>query len=543
MSDLKPLIKTTKALIDYMEITKINKIPENVKKHPKITVEFVKKYFDFISLLQDKIQNKNNNTGNSLTNLLLNIKQNLKNSKTNKININMVAFDVKKFYDITLKYYKFLTGITDKLIPSVSIFSMMSNTKGNLDFGKNAMVIPVERNISSNRVVSLFDKFFFQEVRSPSIDVIFMGVSGAGKSYLSQLFYEYVTKNRVNNKKLFGILRSQYVSVFYPTFDIKRNGKTLSITVNDCQIMKNERKMSYEQYRSNYIKPTPFNGSSSRAHLIYSLPAMVGLKLNKTSRLPGKVINIVDLCGFETHKDMVDKCFGFDILSLLKVDLMFLMGLFPPGAASSINTFNKYLALPNSEKKKKRPERLVSSITRFMDQAKNKANPLVKKLYSAMKNKIIWPEDLFIFTVMCKMITPSIANATKLNGNASKFEQYFKVNPDKKIRDVTTFGTFFDNHPEEIKNYTISEYFLEMTKRCLESYYIEKSLNNVTDMFFTRKITPNSHNNKITIKTGKLASFLKNNSSKKYLFGVVNTTITDNSLKKLQNTFIEELAK
>ena len=548
------LIKKTNAVINYMEKNKIrmttnreiNKIPPTGSKKKEIHQKAIKNYYNLIRGVQSLIQKTNVNTGVELSELLMDIRAMIVNQMNNK---KLKEIESPNNYEkLIKKYLEYIKKLRDGLVPKIYLFSSMSKSVNNIKKlkstfnSKNLKVIPVPQN--TKKPMEIFGSIFIDKdnIQTKCFDIVFIGPTGGGKTYISKMFYEFVTGQAVN-KKIGGVLRSQYVTAYYPRFDFvqTKRGENARIKITECVDTRNKRELTYDVYEKKYIKPTVYNEESSRAHLMYSLPPMKGMK-TIMGNVPGKMFNIFDLCGMEDPEEMSKRAFGFSIYEMLNTDLFFMHSLLPSGAASSISTLMQYLQKPPKQRVTYGEKRIVQNIIRFLDSSKDKAHESLKNLYKSTTREIETVADLVVFCIVARTMQDiKTGNMNTQNANAKAYKLAFfseiQKNPNTKVKSVKNelLKKLFLNHNNALKEYTIGNYMIQMFSRCLESIYIKHSLYSIRKSF-----KPNIKNNLTVINkvnvnatTGLIPKFLNSRKqSEKYLFGVVNPTVTNGDIKK-----------
>jgi len=109
-----------------------------------------------------------------------------------------------------------------------------------------------------------------------NLNLFFIGPSGSGKTFL---FNKYLGKNI-----------SGMVTAYYPTFNYDLQSGILTISDESEQ-------MSYGEFKQRFIRPTPFNPNSSRAHMSYQ----------------NGDVTAFDLAGTENPMAIMDKALGYNI--------------------------------------------------------------------------------------------------------------------------------------------------------------------------------------------------------------------------------------
>ena len=557
------LVAKTNALVEYMNMNKkkvvtnkeINKIPPSSSKKPEMPQRAVNKYYNLIIKVKNRISKSNANTETELMNLLSEIqKMVIVNNKVKVIE------SPNNYQKVMIKYAEYIKKLKDGIIPSTILFSSMSNSVSDLKklvpnfSGNNLAVVPVPKNAKNSKVI--FQNYFNKNIQKDCVDVFFLGPTGAGKTYISKLFYEFVTGKKVNQQMLIGMLRTQYVSAYYPKFDfVKKNGdKKVNVFIRECVDLRDDRELTYGEYTKKYIKPTVYNTESSRAHLVYSLPPAKGMK-TIAGGMPGKRFNIIDLCGFESPVKMSLKAFGFNIMEILNIDLMFIYGFFSTSNSSNISEILDYMTEDVKERKRDRENGMIAKFDKTVN--KKDTKPEIKKFWKILKKSIVDISDLHIFLFLARTLKVLTKGPPKNNNKSqnSKEQEYkmafFKQmseDPGIEIGKIKTgvLGNLFKKHSEVLKKYTLAKYMFEMFKRCLESIYIEDSLSNIKKVFnpnIKKELSVVKNVNVSFNETSLLSNFVQNNNrkSKKYLLGVVNPTVENKDIKeyhvKMLNNF------
>jgi len=547
------LVAKTNALVEYMNMNKkkvvtnkeINKIPPSSSKKPEMPQRAVNKYYDVIMKVKNRVSKSNVNTKTELMNLLSEIqKMVIVNNKVKVIE------SPNNYQKIMIKYAEYIRKLKDEIVPSVILFSSMSNSENNLKklvpnfSGNNLAVVPVPKNAKNAKVI--FQNYFDKNIQKDCVDVFFLGPTGAGKTYISKLFYEFVTGKKVNQQMLIGLLRSQYVTAYYPKFDFvkKDNDKRAKVFIRECTDLRDDSELTYGEYTKKYIKPTVYNTESSRAHLMYSLPPVKGMKMI-VGGMPGKMFNIIDLCGIESPVKMSLKAFGFNIMEILNVNLSFLYGMFSPSSSANIAEIIDYMTEKPEERKRDREKGMIGKMKKSVNKSNNKN---IKTMWRILEDDIKDISDLYIFLFLSRTLK-FFEKGKQKNNNKTKNskEQEYKMaffkqmseDPEIKVGDIETgvLVNLFKKHSEVLKKYTLAKYMFEMFKRCLESIYIEDSLSNVKKVFkpeINKKLSVIKNVNVSFSETSLLSNFIKNKNrkSKKYLLGVVNPTVENKDIKE-----------
>jgi hypothetical protein len=556
------LVAKTNALVEYMNMNKkkvvtnkeINKIPPSSSKKPEMPQRAVNKYYNLIIKVKNRVSKSNVNTETELRNLLSEIQKMVIDN--NKVKVIETPNNYQK---VMIKYAEYIKKLKDGIIPSTILFSSMSNSVSDLKklvpnfSGNNLAVVPVPKNAKNSKVI--FQNYFNKNIQKDCVDVFFLGPTGAGKTYISKLFYEFVTGKKVNQQMLIGMLRTQYVSAYYPKFDfVKKNGdKKVNVFIRECVDLRDDRELTYGEYTKKYIKPTVYNTESSRAHLMYSLPPAKGMK-TIAGGMPGKRFNIIDLCGIESPVKMSLKTFGFNIMEILNVNLKFLYGMFSPTSSANIAEILDYMTENPEERKREREKSMIEKMKRSANTSTDKN---LKTMWGILKDDIKDISDLHIFLFLARTLKVLTKGPPKNNNKTqnSKEQEYkmafFKQmseDPGIEVGEIKTgvLGNLFKKHSEVLKKYTLAKYMFEMFKRCLESIYIEDSLSNIKKVFnpnIKKELSVVKNVNVSFSETSLLSKYIQNNNrkSKKYLLGVVNPTVENKDIKeyhiKMLNNF------
>ena len=556
------LVAKTNALVEYMNMNKkkvvtnkeINKIPPSSSKKPEMPQRAVNKYYNLIIKVKNRVSKSNVNTETELRNLLSEIQKMVIDN--NKVKVIETPNNYQK---VMIKYAEYIKKLKDGIIPSTILFSSMSNSVSDLKklvpnfSGNNLAVVPVPKNAKNSKVI--FQNYFDKNIQKDCVDVFFLGPTGAGKTYISKLFYEFITGKKVNQQMLIGMLRTQYVSAYYPKFDfVKKNGdKKVNVFIRECVDLRDDRELTYGEYTKKYIKPTVYNTESSRAHLMYSLPPAKGMK-TIAGGMPGKRFNIIDLCGIESPVKMSLKAFGFNIMEILNVNLKFLYGMFSPTSSANIAEILDYMTENPEERKREREKSMIEKMKRSANTSTDKN---LKTMWGILKDDIKDISDLHIFLFLARTLKVLTKGPPKNNNKTqnSKEQEYkmafFKQmseDPRIEVGKIKTgvLGNLFKKHSEVLKKYTLAKYMFEMFKRCLESIYIEDSLSNIKKVFnpnIKKELSVVKNVNVSFSETSLLSKYIQNNNrkSKKYLLGVVNPTVENKDIKeyhiKMLNNF------
>ena len=183
----------------------------------------------------------------------------------NKPNSNLPSLEIR-FADIADKprIYLFLNQFDGKNIPpyaqlgSIQTFAAGNNNVTNAVTTMNDIV---------NDYTSIKNK--------KKLNLFFIGPSGSGKTFL---FNKYLGKKITK------------VTAYYPTFDY--NLKSGTLTISDTS-----KEMYYSEFKERFIRPTPFNPESSRAHMSYQ----------------NGDVTAFDLAGTENPMAIMYKSLGYNI--------------------------------------------------------------------------------------------------------------------------------------------------------------------------------------------------------------------------------------
>ena len=112
-----------------------------------------------------------------------------------------------------------------------------------------------------------------------NLNLFFIGPSGSGKTFL---FNKYLGKNITG-----------MVTAYYPTFDY--NLQSGILTISDTS-----KQMPYNEFKRRFIRPTPFNPKSSRAHMSYENGDVTAFDLAGTENPMAIMYNALGYNIFET---------------------------------------------------------------------------------------------------------------------------------------------------------------------------------------------------------------------------------------------------
>jgi len=513
-----------------------------------------------------------NNARKNLVQRAIQIIQSTKNNSVNITNKNKLESWLK-----TPTYNNFNSSIKPILekifnLPEIVLFVNESTNNNNATFGalKNegfeiarVQSGPISPNIFNQILVP------FENPPKKELDIFMLGVTGSGKTTLVDSLYEYVTKVKIN-RQVAGIFRTQKVSVFKPVFDVFMDSSNKTrILISEKY---SERDTTYADYVQKYIRPTPFNPESSRAHVVYTLPPIKGGNTLLKGPLGKGVstLNIVDLCGNESPIAMSMACFGMNIFEHMGNPISYLQTI--SGSKTSLqglSDLSQYVIKPFKGRLQKDETKIVGKVIKDINKV---TDDRIKTMFKQIQPETIF--DIFVLINLCKFIkdipkenSPHKSFALMMQTPNSKIA---RLNPPEVVK------KFIEVTPQ-IKEYSVAKYMFEMTKRCFECLYITRSLEELKTVFNPRDFASvknvinkndttleilknlNSKNNFKgysialgnlqkqvnvsktlminSIESTKLSEVFRSKTSKKFLFAVVNPKRGNiNKHKKTINT-------
>jgi hypothetical protein len=518
--------KYRSALVDYRNLLvklknsklvsemNINSAKNAIAKKYKISVNSLNALLSTIA-----VNNANNDTKKDIVLRAIQIIKSTKNETVNIKNLSELESwiadpNIKKF-NTTIK------PILEKIfnIPEIVLFLNESTSNNNIaTFGasKNegfevARVPPGAVN------KQVFYKILlpFTEPPKKELDIFMLGVTGSGKTTLVDSLYQYVTNVKID-RKIGGVFRAQKVSVFKPVFNVfmdNQNKTRILISENYS-----ERDTTYDNYVKNFIRPTPFNPESSRAHVVYTLPPMRGGNTLLKGPLGKGVstLNIVDLCGNESPIAMSMACFGMNIFEHMGTPVSYLQTISGTKILTGLNDLTQYIIKPFNKRKQSDEDKIVKNV---LNDLKKIPDDRIKTMFNEIKPETIF--EIFVMINLCKFIKakPDDEFTRMMQTPNAKIA---RLNPPDVVK------KFIADTPQ-IKEYSVAKYMFEMSKRCFEGLYITRSLEELKTVFNPRDFASVKN---IVNKNDATLEILKNMNEKNNFKGY---SIALNNLKKQIN--------
>lgn len=518
--------KYRNALVDYRNLLvklrenklvsemNINSAKNAIAKKYKINVNSLNALLSTIA-----VNNANNDTKKDIVLRAIQIIKSTKNETVNIKNLSELESwiadpNIKKF-NTTIK------PILEKIfnIPEIVLFLNESTSNNNIaTFGasKNegfevARVPPGAVN------KQVFYKILlpFTEPPKKELDIFMLGVTGSGKTTLVDSLYQYVTNVKID-RKIGGVFRAQKVSVFKPVFNVfmdNQNKTRILISENYS-----ERDTTYDNYVKNFIRPTPFNPESSRAHVVYTLPPMRGGNTLLKGPLGKGVstLNIVDLCGNESPIAMSMACFGMNIFEHMGTPVSYLQTISGTKILTGLNDLTQYIIKPFNKRKQSDEDKIVKNV---LNDLKKIPDDRIKTMFNQIKPETIF--EIFVMINLCKFIKakPDDEFTRMMQTPNAKIA---RLNPPDVVK------KFIADTPQ-IKEYSVAKYMFEMSKRCFEGLYITRSLEELKTVFNPRDFASVKN---IVNKNDATLEILKNMNEKNNFKGY---SIALNNLKKQIN--------
>jgi len=492
----------------------INSAKNAIAKKYKISVNSLN------ALLSTTVANNANN--DTKKDIVLRAIQIIKSTKNETVNIKNLSELESWIADPNIK--KFNTAIKPILekifnIPEIVLFLNESTSNNNIaTFGasKNegfevARVPPGAVN------KQVFYKILlpFTEPPKKELDIFMLGVTGSGKTTLVDSLYQYVTNVKID-RKIGGVFRAQKVSVFKPVFNVfmdNQNKTRILISENYS-----ERDTTYDNYVKNFIRPTPFNPESSRAHVVYTLPPMRGGNTLLKGPLGKGVstLNIVDLCGNESPIAMSMACFGMNIFEHMGTPVSYLQTISGTKILTGLNDLTQYIIKPFNKRKQSDEDKIVKNV---LNDLKKIPDDRIKTMFNQIKPETIF--EIFVMINLCKFIKakPDDEFTRMMQTPNAKIA---RLNPPDVVK------KFIADTPQ-IKEYSVAKYMFEMSKRCFEGLYITRSLEELKTVFNPRDFASVKN---IVNKNDATLEILKNMNEKNNFKGY---SIALNNLKKQIN--------
>ena len=474
-----------------------------------------------------------NNARKGLVQRAIQIIQSTKNNSVNIKNKNKLESWLK-----TPTYNNFNSSIKPILekifnLPEIVLFVNQSTNNNNATFGAlNNEGFEIARVQSGAISPNIFNQILvpFENPPKKELDIFMLGVTGSGKTTLVDSLYEYVTKVKIN-KKVAGIFRTQKVSVFKPIFDVFMDSSNKTrILISEKY---SERDTTYADYVQKYIRPTPFNPESSRAHVVYTLPPIKGGNTLLKGPLGKGVskLNIVDLCGNESPIAMSMACFGMNIFEHMGTPVSYLQTI--SGSKTSLqglSDLSQYVIKSFNKRSQKDETSIVGKVIKDINKVEDDR---IKTMFKQIQPETIF--DIFVLINLCKFI------------KASPDETFTRMmqTPNSKIAILNrpdVVQEFIASAPQ-IKEYSVAKYMFEMTKRCFEGLYITRSLEELKTVFNPRDFASVKN---IVNKNDPTVEILKNLNNKNKFKGYsialdnlkkqvkVNKTLIINSIESTQ---------
>jgi len=521
--------KYRNALVDYRNLlvklknakllseVNINSAKNVIAKKYKINVSSLNSFLNTIVV-------KNNSPNNARKGLVQRAIQIIKSTKNNSVNIS----NLEKLEDWvkTPNLNTFNTNIKPILekifnLPEIVLFLNESNTNTNIatfgaskNEGFEVVRVPPGKNVNKQIFKNILVPF--ENPPKKELDIFMLGVTGSGKTTLVDSLYEYVTNVKID-RKIAGVFRSQKVSVFKPIFDVFMDSQNKTrILISEKY---SERDTTYDDYVKKYIRPTPFNPESSRAHVVYTLPPVRGGNTLSKGPLGNGVstLNIVDLCGNESPIAMSMACFGMNIFEHMGTPVSYLQTISgQKQTLKGLSDLTTYIIKPFNERSQKKEDEIVKKVLNDINKI---SDDRIKKIFNQIKPETIF--EIFIMINLCKFIkaTPDEIFTRMMQTPIKKIDV---LNPPDAVK------KFLENTPQ-IKEYTVSRYMFEMTKRCFEGLYITRSLEELKTVFNARDFVSVKN---IINKNNATLEILKNLNKKNNFKGY---SIDLNNLKKQIN--------
>jgi len=357
--------------------------------------------------------------------------------------------------------------------PKKFIFFNKVPANGNGIFEASNMTIPNIKTFQLGAMGNAFTKQLQQNFATINssfgdnpINVFFVGPSGSGKT---TLFKDYT--GSTNLKKLRGI------TVYKPTLTYDMNQGILYFS---DEIKEN---YDYSTFARQFIRPTPFNPQSSRAHM---------------SIMNGEKRRVFDLAGKESPVAISELALGFNVFNsnywkLERTTLSTLVGSKSEDTRKSISKLLTNLGISKTVSISELDEIIVLFIyvnfinkkSTILGKIKNKVTSV---LFSTWKKKKQVNSE-FGFE-MFKGILDSNENAklsdyfSSISTNSDLIDLKFISEYDSyKANIVTDFG-LSNRIPKDLQGKTtVVRYIFEMMKRVFEGVYITRSLFSLKFLF------------------------------------------------------------
>jgi len=475
-----------------------------------------------------------NNARKGLVQRAIQIIESTKNNSVNITNKNKLESWLKN--PTANNFNSSIKPILEKIfnLPEIVLFVNESNSNNNIatfNASKNEgfEVTRVSPGAVNKRVFYEI-LLAFTDAPKKELDIFMLGVTGSGKTTLVDSLYEYVTNVPIN-RRIGGIFRTQKVSVFKPIFDVFMDDQNKTrILISEKY---SERDTTYDNYVKKFIRPTPFNPESSRAHVVYTLPPLGGTNTLKDGPLGKGVskLNIVDLCGNESPIAMSMACFGMNIFQHMGEPVSYLQTISNSKTTlQGLNDLTRYIIKPFDKRSQDEENKIVGKVLKDISKVTDNR---IKTMFNEIKPETIF--EIFILINLCKFIIgkPDIEFTRMMRKSNLKIST-------QKPPDVVQ--KFIKSAPK-VGNYSVAKYMFEMTKRCFEGLYITRSLEELKTVFNPRDFASVKN---IVNKNDPTVEILKNLNNKNKFKGYsialdnlkkqvkVNKTLIINSIESTQ---------
>lgn len=291
--------------------------------------------------------------------------------------------------------------------------------------------------------------------RADHVNVFFNGPSGSGKT---TLFEGFTGKNLDTNTEI-------KVTAYIPTFTFTNGVLKISDRV--------QKNITYGEFKTNYIRPTPFNPQSSRAHMSYEITTT---KNNRNSFGGKEKLRVFDLAGAENPMAIMFLTFGFNIFDeqYMNSSSWDNMGEIPQTIIKKQNKeIMSFLMYINSDtlaqflKGLGRPLRIEEQNTykEFLKADENSRN-------SDGLSKLA---ETFIFWLIYGSTASPVS--TKPGRNSDKYINILKYHRHKTVSELKQNSSFYNSKiPSTYDDMIVCKFLYESFKRMIEGFYITRSL-------------------------------------------------------------------
>ena len=371
--------------------------------------------------------------------------------------------------------------------PKKFIFFNKVPANGKGIFNASNMTIPNIKTFQLGAMGNAFTKQLQQNFATINssfgdnpINVFFVGPSGSGKT---TLFKDYT--GSTNLKKLRGI------TVYKPTLTYDMNQGILYFS---DEIKEN---YDYSTFARQFIRPTPFNPQSSRAHM---------------SIMNGEKRRVFDLAGKESPVAISELALGFNVFNgnywkIERTSLSSLVSSKSKDTRDNISNLLTNLGISNTVTISKLDELIVLFIYfnfitvkkagTILGELKNKVTSVLFSAWQKNKQKGNSEFGFEMFKGILKSITIDKKRKEKKFGKNAKLSEYFSVINTKSDLIDLNFIANYDNYkadivrefglkkiPKDLKgDTTVVRYIFEMMKRVFEGVYITRSLFSLKFLF------------------------------------------------------------